>query len=141
MAWGISRPAIGTSIVLHLSDVGALPAVVTRHIGEVGLGAQFEELDAVTQRVLIAKIFTHAYENHGKVVSGTADRLGVWRRLAGAPRKREVPGWARLPRAEVASAEGRAGGVYSTGVRPDLRVGPGEAYPRLVEARGLRKVA
>lgn len=149
MAWGIARPAVGTPITLHLSDVGALPAVVTRHIGEVGLGAQFEELDAVTQRVLIAKIFTHAYENHGKVVSGTADRLGVWRRLAGAPRKREVPGWARLPRTDTApversaehAAEHAAGGVYSTGVRPDLRIGPAEAYPRLVSARGLRKVA
>ncbi|MBL0940315.1 MAG: glycosyltransferase [Gemmatimonadaceae bacterium] len=124
MAWGIERPEVGSHIVLHMSDVGALPAVVSRHIGAVGLGVQFEGLDDVTTRILVAKIFTHAYENLGKVVSGTADRLGVWRRLAGAPRKREVPGWAQLPaKPEL---------VRTIGVRPDLRVSPAVAYPRLV---------
>ncbi|WP_461413538.1 glycosyltransferase [Gemmatimonas sp.] len=140
MAWGIERPIVGSHVVLHLSDVGELPAVVSRHIGAVGVGVQFEALDDVTTRILVAKIFTHAYENHGKVVSGTADRLGVWRRLAGAPRTREVPGWAQLP----ATAES----VRTMGLRPDLRVSPARAYPRLVARpapqapqRPTRKVA
>ncbi|HEY0929897.1 MAG TPA: glycosyltransferase [Gemmatimonas sp.] len=129
IAWGIERPAVGTTITVHVSDVGDIPAVVTRWIGDVGIGARFEQEDPIVARVLMAKIFTHAYENHGKVVSGTADRLGIWRRLAGAPRRMQAPGWSVLPSREPADAP-----APIVGLRPDLTMRPAAAYPRLMPA-------
>lgn len=130
--WGVTRPAIGDTIMLQLSDVGDLSASVVRWIGDVGVGIQFESLPVELERVLVAKIFTHAYENDGKgeAVSGG---LGIWRRLAGPPILSNAPAWSMLTGRDVAPA--------THGLRPALDAAPAALYPRLRNRPALMRVA
>jgi cellulose synthase (UDP-forming) len=132
LAWGLGRPNVGAEVVLQLSDVGDLPARVVRHVGDIGVGVQFEALPVSLERVLVAKIFTHGYENDGK--QSAATNLGIWRRLAGPPLVSQAPDWSMLPT--------RYAGVSpSRGLRPTLDVSPAVTYPRLNLHTTLRRVA
>jgi hypothetical protein len=131
--WGVSRPAVGEPITLHLSDVGPLPAVVRRWIGDVGVGVGFDGLAPELERLLVAKIFTHAYENLGKASSTAGVNRGIWRRLAGSPAVVSAPDWSMLP--------ARAPIPEPHGVRPDLTVAPRLAYPRLTLRGATARVA
>ena len=97
LRWGVTRPAVGERIIVHLSDVGDLPAIVQRWIGDVGVGASFHALEPELERLLVAKIFTHAYENLGKASSSAGVKRGIWRRLAGRPAGAGAPAWSMLP--------------------------------------------
>jgi cellulose synthase (UDP-forming) len=130
IAWGVQRPEVGARVMLCLSDVGDLPAEVRRHIGDVGIGVSFESLPSDTAAILVAKIFTHAYENLGKATVARPRGLGIWRRIAGAAAAPAAPSWSMLTGRDVA--------VPPSGVRPDLRRSPADTYPRLWQPRVLR---
>jgi hypothetical protein len=96
----------------------------------VGIGVSFEELPPETAVILVAKLFTHAYENLGKATVSRPRGLGIWKRIAGGAAAPAAPSWSMLT--------GREAAVSSHGVRPDFRRSPADAYPRLWRPRALR---
>ncbi|MCU0624401.1 MAG: glycosyltransferase [Gemmatimonadaceae bacterium] len=131
---GHHRPPIGTPVTLHLSDVGRLPATIVRHAGASGVGIAFQELPEEVRRFLIAKIFAHGYENHGRHFAPVSTWRLLWLRLAGA--EHAVPVTApvsAVPRPSLVTG-GRA--PY----RPALDVAPDVLYPRLATS-GTERVA
>jgi len=124
LSWGIQRPDPGTRLNLELSDVGSLSASVARHIGDIGVGVVFDPLPAQAETVLIAKMFTHAYENAGKATAARPKRLGLWHRIVGKPTVASAPAWSMPGRREPEPP--------TVGVRPALDLRPVDAYPRLV---------
>ena len=80
---GVPDARPGDHMVLHLSDVGDLPCRVVRRIGGNGAGVVFEELEGARRWYLIAKVFAHGYENHGKHVRQAGALRALWVRLTG----------------------------------------------------------
>lgn len=130
--WGVTRPLVGELIELHLTDVGHVTCLVVRHIGDVGIGVQFQAPSVQIERLIVAKIFTHAYENEGKATVN-AEGLGIWRRLAGPKAVRTAPAWSMLTVNEPAP--------QVRGLRPTLDAVPEVTYPRLMPQRPLLRVA
>lgn len=126
---GFKRPPKESTVTLHLRDVGQLSARVVRLVGEHGVGLEFDELSDNTRRYLIAKIFTHGYENKGKAATHAGVTRALLSRLLGDDRKQ---GRAMTP--AVRDAE-RARMIF----RPNLEVAPEQAYPRIAES--VRKAA
>jgi cellulose synthase (UDP-forming) len=133
IGWGIRRPDVGAAVRLELSDVGQISAVVSRHIGDIGIGIAFDAMSPPLERFLVAKIFTHGYENHGKASTATASSSGIWKRVFGAPHVHTAPAWSMLPEhTEPPTANG---------LRPDLTLAPSLAYPRLAPPERALKLA
>jgi cellulose synthase (UDP-forming) len=128
---GFNRPAKDTKVDLVLSDVGRIPARVVRWVGEHGIGLAFdEELNADTRRYLIAKIFTHGYENKGKAPTHGGVTRALLSRLLGDDKTKGKP------MKVVAATEA---GVIQ--FRPELDVTPEVAYPRLATVAAAEKAA
>lgn len=128
---GFHRPEKGSHVILHLSDVGRIPARVVRWAGEHGLGLEFDELDAEIRRYLIAKIFTHGYENKGKAVSHVGVTRALLERLLGDTNRR----------GKVASKNAAPSKRKVVPYRPRLDVEPAVAYPRLANVAQDRRAA
>ena len=127
---GFHRPAKGTAVHLVVSDVGRIPALVVRWSGEHSVGLAFDELSPATRQYLIAKIFTHGYENKGKAESHGGVTRALLRRLLGDVNARgKAPKKARAVRMADAAQQ----------FRPNLEIDPRIAYPRLaIEAQATR---
>jgi cellulose synthase (UDP-forming) len=125
LKWGVTRPTIGEQITLELSDVGALSCTVERYIGDVGIGVSFHDLSRPMEMILVAKIFTHAYENLGKSTLIRKSRQGIWNRVVGGAHQHIAPAWSMLTGVDDAERN-------LLGLRPDLQCTPSAAYPRLM---------
>jgi hypothetical protein len=115
---------------LLLSDVGELPCRVVRHIRPGVVGVAFDELPDTLRWYLVAKIFAHDYENHGKHVAQAKPIRALGARLLGLR-----PAGTVVPESDVqdATAAGR--------VRPALDLPPETSYPRLAQRDAGRRVA
>lgn len=123
LQWGVVRPAPGDVVTLHLSDVGSVPAVVRRWIGEVGVGIAFAPLPDEQQRFLVAKLFAHGYETHATEASAGAGLHRVLQRLLGGRQRRSGPPAWSLGASPIEPIR--------RGAHPDLTCPPALAYPRL----------
>jgi cellulose synthase (UDP-forming) len=128
---GFNKPAKDTEVHLVLRDVGRLPARVVRWVGEHGVGLAFDDLDAETRRFLIAKIFTHGYENKGKAATHGGVTRALLSRLFGDNNTKGKPMKMTTP----ADASG------AIQFRPKLDVTPAIAYPRLANVAATEKAA
>ncbi|MDF1502207.1 glycosyltransferase [Roseisolibacter sp. H3M3-2] len=119
---GVPDARPGDRMVLHLAGVGDLACRVVRRIGKDGAGVVFDALEGAPRWYLIAKVFAHGYENHGRHVRQAGALRALWVRLTGI-------GTAGTVRdGEAVRAPKRPP------LLPRLDVPPEAAYPRLAAA-------
>lgn len=128
---GFHRPEKGTMVHLNLSDVGRISARVVRLAGEHSIGLEFDELNVETRRYLIAKIFTHGYENKGKAVSHVGVTRALLARLLG-----DVNSRGKIGARNTAPLKRRV-----VQYRPNLELEPAVAYPRLANVGEVKRAA